>query len=91
MGKKYVLKLYVLGETANSKKAIRNIKEIFKDELKEAYSLEVIDILKNPQLAEEDKILAVPTLIKVLPAPVRRIIGDLSEKEKVLLGIDFTI
>lgn len=88
--KKYVLKLYVLGETDNSRKAIRNIEEILKSELKDIYSLEVIDILKNPQLAEDDKIMAVPTLIKVLPDPVRKIIGDLSQKDKVLLGIDFT-
>ena len=88
--KKYVLKLYVLGETDNSRKAIRNIEEILKSELKDIYSLEVIDILKNPQLAEDDKITAVPTLIKVLPDPVRKIIGDLSQKDKVLLGIDFT-
>lgn len=91
MTKKYLLKLYVLGETENSKRAIRNLEEIFTDKLNDLYELRIIDVLKNPQLAEDDKILATPTLVKVLPDPVRRIIGDLSEKEKVLLGIDFTL
>jgi circadian clock protein KaiB len=91
MAAKYVLKLYVTGETANSQKAIENLKSVLKTELNGLYSLEVIDVLKNPQLAEEDKILATPTLAKVLPPPVRKIIGDLSSIEKVLLGLDLTV
>lgn len=91
MTKNYVLKLYVLGESANSLRAIRNIKDIIKDELSSAYTLKVIDVLKNPQLAEDDKILATPTLVKSLPAPIKKIIGDLSIKEKVLLGLDIMV
>ena len=90
MAAKYVLKLYVTGQTANSIKAIKNLKSVLKDGLNDLYKLRVIDVLKNPQLAEEDKILVTPTLVKVLPLPVRKIIGDLSNREKVLLGLDFT-
>ncbi len=86
----YVLKLYVTGQTTNSIKAIKNLKDILKNGLKDIYRLKVIDILKNPQLAEEDKILATPVLVRVLPPPIRKIIGDLSDKEKVLLGLDLT-
>lgn len=89
MAVKYMLKLYVTGLTPRSRTAIKNLKEILKEDYKGAYSLTVIDVLKQPKLAEDEKILATPTLIKVLPPPVRRIIGDLSEKEKVLLGLDF--
>jgi circadian clock protein KaiB len=85
---KYVLKLYVTGATLRAQQAIKNIKKILEDDYKGAYALRVIDVVKNPQLAEEDKILATPTLIKILPPPVARIIGDLSNKEKVLLGLD---
>lgn len=91
MAAKYVLKLYVTGQTPNSQKAIENLKSVLKTELNGLYSLEVIDVLENPQLAEEDKILATPTLAKVLPPPVRKIIGDLSDVEKVLLGLDLTV
>ena len=66
---KYILKLYITGQTANSQKAIKNLKEILSDELKGLYTLKVIDVLKHPQLAEEDKILATPTLSRVLPPP----------------------
>ncbi len=90
MGSKYVLKLYVLGQTANSQKAIKNLNALLKNELKDLYTLKIIDVLKNPGLAEEDKILATPTLTKSLPLPIRKIIGDLSDKEKVLLGLDLT-
>ena len=91
MAAKCVLKLYITGQTPNSQKAIENLEKILAMELNGAYSLEVIDVLKRPKLAEEDKILATPTLIKVLPPPVRKIIGDLSDIEKVLLGLDLTI
>jgi len=91
MAAKCILKLYVTGQTANSERAIKNLKSVLETELKGLYTLKVIDVLKHPQLAEEDKILATPTLTKVLPHPVRKIIGDLSDKEKVLLGLDLTV
>ncbi len=86
--KTYILKLYVAGNTPNSMRALNTLREILKTEFKGVYALKVIDILKNPQLAEEDKILATPTLAKILPPPVRRIIGDLSDRERVLIGLD---
>lgn len=88
---KYVLKLYITGQTSSSEKAIKNLESILKHDLKGMYELKIIDILKNPQLAEEDKILATPVLTKILPRPIRRIIGDLSDKESVLLGLDLTV
>ena len=90
MATKYVLKLYITGHTANSQKAVKNLKDLLKNELKKLYTLKVIDVLKHPQLAEEDKILATPTLAKSLPPPVRKLIGDMSNKEKVLIGLDLT-
>ena len=86
--KTYVLKLYVAGNTPNSVRALKTLKSILEQDFQGVYALKVIDVLKNPQLAEEDKILATPTLSKVLPPPVRRIIGDLSDREKVLIGLD---
>lgn len=86
-----VLKLYVTGHTSNSEKALKNLESVLKEALNGLYTLKVIDVLKNPQLAEEDKILATPALVKGLPPPVRKIIGDLSDKEKVLLGLGLTI
>ena len=91
MAAKIVLKLYVTGQTANSQRAVRNLEAVLANEMQGAYELKVVDMLKNPQLAEDDKILATPTLTKALPLPVRKIIGDLSDKEKVLLGLDLTI
>lgn len=85
---KYLLKLYVTGKTPRSERAIANLKKICEEELQNQYEMIIIDILERPQLAEEEKILATPTLIKQLPPPLRRIIGDLSDKEKVLLGLD---
>lgn len=85
---KYELKLYVTGKTSKSELAINNLKKFFEKDLSENYMLRVIDVLESPQLAEDDKILATPTLIKSLPPPIRRIIGDLSNTEKVLLGLD---
>ena len=87
-GKTYILKLYVAGNTPNSMRALKTLREILEKEFKGVYALKVIDVLKNPQLAEEDKILATPTLAKILPPPVRRIIGDLSDRERVLIGLD---
>jgi circadian clock protein KaiB len=85
---KYVLKLYVTGLTPRSQDAVKNLRKILNEDYKGVYSLRMIDVVKHPNLAEDDKILATPTLIKILPPPVRRIIGDLSNKEKVLLGLD---
>ena len=87
-GKQIVLRLYVTGQTPNSVRAMVNLKKVLEKDLKGIYELEVIDVLKNPQLAEDEKILATPMLSRILPLPVRRIIGDLSNKEKVLLGLD---
>ena len=86
--KTYILKLYVAGNTPNSMRALNTLREILKTDFKGVYALKVIDVLKSPQLAEEDKILATPTLAKIFPPPVRRIIGDLSDRERVLIGLD---
>ncbi|NJL36360.1 MAG: circadian clock protein KaiB [Leptolyngbyaceae cyanobacterium RM2_2_4] len=86
--KTYILKLYVAGNTPNSIRALKTLNNILEKEFQGVYALKVIDVLKNPQLAEEDKILATPTLSKILPPPVRKIIGDLSDREKVLIGLD---
>ena len=83
-----LLKLYVAGNTPNSMRALKTLRNILETEFRGVYALKVIDVLKNPQLAEEDKILATPTLAKILPPPVRRIIGDLSDRERVLIGLD---
>jgi circadian clock protein KaiB len=85
---KFLLKLYVTGQTPKSERAIANLRRICEEELGGAYQMEVIDVLERPQLAEDEKILATPTLIKALPPPLRRVIGDLSDTEKVLLGLD---
>lgn len=85
---KLLLKLYITGQTPKSERAIVNIRRICEQELNGRYELVVIDILERPQLAEDEKILATPTLIKELPPPLSRVIGDLSNVEKVLLGLD---
>ena len=85
---KYLLKLFVTGNTINSERAIKNLKKICETELEGLYKIEVIDIMERPQLAEDEKIIATPTLVKELPAPISRVIGDLSDSEKVLLGLD---
>ena len=84
----YVLRLFVSGATPRSTNAIANIKAICERELAGRYELEVVDIYQQPDLAKAHQIVAVPTLIKSLPAPIRRLIGDLSEEEKVLVGLD---
>jgi len=86
--KTYILKLYVAGNTPSSIRALKTLNNILEKEFQGVYALKVIDVLKNPQLAEEDKILATPTLAKILPPPVRKIIGDLSDHERVLIGLD---
>ena len=86
--KTYILKLYVAGNTQSSLKALKMLNTILEEEFQGVYALKVIDVLKNPQLAEEDKISATPTLAKILPPPMRKIIGDLSDRERVLIGLD---
>jgi circadian clock protein KaiB len=83
----YLLKLYVTGKSPKADAAIANLRRICDEELAENYELQIIDVLEHPQLAEDDKILATPTLIKRLPPPLRRVIGDLSDRHKVLLGL----
>src|SRR6201986_4875644 len=82
------LKLYVAGQTPKSVTALNNIKKYCKEYLQGQYEIEVIDLLKSPQLAEGDQILAIPTLVRKVPEPIRKIIGDLSNEEKVLVGLD---
>ncbi|HVU22681.1 MAG TPA: circadian clock protein KaiB [Opitutus sp.] len=84
----YTLKLYVTGNTPRSERAIANLRRICEEELQGQYQMVVIDVLERPTLAEDEHILATPTLIKHLPPPLRRIIGDLSDTEKVLLGLN---
>jgi circadian clock protein KaiB len=85
---KWVLRLYVAGNTPKSVTAFNNLKKICEEKLKNRYSIEVIDIYANPQLGSEHQILALPTLVRKLPVPVKKIIGDLSNTEKVLVGLD---
>src|SRR5215475_6547396 len=85
---KWELKLYVAGQTAKSLQAFANLKKICEEHLAGEYRIEVVDLLKNPQLAKGDQILAVPTLVRKLPEPVRKIIGDLSNTDRVLVGLD---
>lgn len=82
------LRLYVAGQTPKSLKAFANLKKICEEHLNSQYHIEVIDLLKNPQLAKGDKIVAIPTLVRKLPPPIKQIIGDLSNTEKVLVGLD---
>lgn len=84
----YVLRLYVAGQTPRSVAAIDNIKDICESRLKDRYDLEIIDIYQRPELANQAGLVAAPTLIKQLPLPLRRILGDLSETDRVLMGLD---
>jgi len=85
---RWELRLYVAGQTPNSLKAFANLKKLCEEHLKGKYSIEVIDLLENPGLARGDQILALPTLVRKLPPPMRKIIGNLSDKERVLVGLD---
>jgi len=85
---KYLLKLYVAGTTPKSSQAIRNIKKICDEHLKGRYELEVIDIYQQPTLTKGEQIIAAPTLIKKLPLPLRRFIGNLADAERILVGLD---
>jgi circadian clock protein KaiB len=84
----YTLRLYIAGQTPRSLAALANLKEICEEHLARRYTLQVVDLLENPQLARGDQILAIPTLVRKLPLPMRRIIGDLSNTERVLVGLD---
>ncbi|MFO7575076.1 MAG: circadian clock KaiB family protein [Bacteroidales bacterium] len=85
---KWVLRLYVAGQSPKALTAFANLKKICQEQLKGKYSIEVIDLLENPQLGAEYQIVALPTLVRKLPVPVRKIIGDLSNTERVLIGLD---
>ncbi len=87
-GELWNLRLYIAGETARSVAALRNLRKICDEHLSGKYRTEVIDLLKNPQLAAGDQIVAVPTLVRTLPPPLKKIIGDLSNTERVLVGLD---
>jgi circadian clock protein KaiB len=84
----WILRLYVAGQTPKAITAFTNLKKICEEQLMGKYSIEVIDLLINPQLGNEDQILALPTLVRKLPVPVRKIIGDLSNTERILVGLD---
>lgn len=84
----YILRLYVAGQTRKSLAAFANLKKICEEHLAGRYKIEVIDLRENPQLAKGDQILAIPTLVRQLPPPLKKIIGDLSNTEKVLVGLD---
>ena len=86
--KVYILRLYVAGQTRKSLAAFANLKKICEEHLAGRYKIEVIDLRENPQLARGDQILAIPTLVRQLPPPLKKIIGDLSNTEKVLVGLD---
>ena len=85
---KYLLRLYVTGTTGRSMRAIQNVRRICEEHLRDLYDLEVVDIYTNRPLARGDQIIAAPTLIKRLPAPLRRLIGDMSDEQRVLVGLD---
>ncbi len=85
---RYVLRLYVTGMTPKSTRAILNLKKICEENLKGRYELEIIDIYQQPVLAKDEQIIAAPTLVKKLPLPLRKLIGDMSDKDRILLGLD---
>ena len=85
---KYILRLYISGASSRSAIALKNLKKICEENLEGRYELEVIDLFQKPVLAKDEQIIAAPTLIKELPLPFRRIIGDMSDKDKVLIGLD---
>jgi circadian clock protein KaiB len=90
-GGKFMLRLYVTGSTPQSLRAINNIQKICKENLDGNYNLEVINLYENPELAKTEQIIAAPTLVKQLPLPLRRIIGDLSNSDKVLVGLGLRV
>ena len=87
---RYVLRLFVTGTTSRSQRAIANMRKICEETLAGKYDLEIIDVYENPEATRDLQVVATPTLVKVLPEPLRRIIGDLSDREKVLAGLNLT-
>jgi len=87
-GEVWILKLYVAGQTSKSLTAFANLKKICQEHLEGKYRIEVVDLLENPRLARNDQIVAIPTLVRKLPPPIRKIIGDLSNTERVLVGLN---
>lgn len=87
----YVLKLYVTGRTPRTEQAIIGVREICERDLAGFCELDVVDVLERPQLAENERILATPTLVRELPTPLRRVVGDLSDRKKVLVGLDLSV
>jgi circadian clock protein KaiB len=88
---KLLLRLYIAGQTPKSLNALSNLKNLCVEYAKDGYQIEVIDLMKKPELAQQDQVLAIPTLVRSLPQPIRKIIGDLSDTEKVLVGLDLHI
>lgn len=88
MSTTHILRLFVTGRTPKSERAIANLQHLCEEQLTGRYRIEIIDVLERPDLAEKERIMATPTLIKELPPPIRRIIGDLTDTERVLLGLD---
>ena len=88
MKSKIKLRLYIIGQSARAQQAFGRLEEIMDNNFKGEYTLEVIDLLERPQLAEEEKIMAAPTVVKNLPLPIRKIVGDLSDEKQVLVGLD---
>jgi circadian clock protein KaiB len=88
MSEQYALRLYVAGQSPKAERAFANLRRICEEHLQGRYSIEVIDIIENPQLGRGDQILALPTLVRKLPTPIKKIIGDLSNTERVLVGLD---
>ena len=86
-GEKWNLRLYTAGQSPKSLAALDNLKRVCEEHLPGRYSIEVIDLLKNPRLAKDDQIVAIPTLVRKLPEPLRRIVGDLSDTERTLVGL----
>jgi len=85
---KWVLRLYIAGQTPKSLTALNNLRKICEGHLGRKYKIEIIDLMKNPKLAKEHQIVAIPTLVRNLPVPLKKIVGDLSNTEKVLIGLD---
>ncbi len=85
---KYVLKLFILGQTSRSKLAIANLYRICEENIPGKYELQIIDVLEQPQMAEDEKIIATPTLVRYMPPPYRRIVGDFTDTQQVLIGLD---
>ena len=87
---KWSLRLYVAGKTEKSDRAFENLRAVCEERLKGLYTIEVIDLLRHPKLARGDQILAIPTLVRLLPGPIKKVIGDLSDTERLLVGLDLS-